>query len=496
VSRVDAAIERLDFVLPDFTRLSWVSDPAREAWEPRLRSITKAWLEIEWLAILADVRRCGVTMVTPEELVARSGEWLTRGLSALPLEIQGLSGSHSYASTGRQALLGEPFVFRIVLGRPADLAEFKRVWDAGDNRGIGRLLGYPSCCLDFFHAVWVDRGLIDTTWPMALGTAGSKNGTHTIEVTGPPEANILWRWMGARTVPHLPCRFDCAETVALAKQFIEVGRSAGYDQQMDWLLEILSWPVEWSALHGIAEIKTPVLKVSTRTDATASKYVVRRQGEAYPADGAQGLAFPYRMPRRPLLTESRAFRRGLANPIPAGPSPSPCYASDNGFASVVAMEQAHGPILAVARSALSGRGGPILDLGCGNGALLQRIHGVNTAVVPFGIDTERDRVEHARVLLPGFADHFIAGDMFESDGIWPAGRRYALALLMPGRLLEAGPERAARLVGRLTEHCDQLLVYAYGDWLTRFGDLRGLAREAGLSLPSGPAATASLATFG
>ena len=64
--------------------------------------------------------------------------------------------------------------------------------------------------------------------------------------------------MGARAVSHLPCRFDCEKTVALGQQLIEVGRKAGYERAMDWLLDVLSWPVEWSALHGIAELKTPV----------------------------------------------------------------------------------------------------------------------------------------------------------------------------------------------------------------------------------------------
>ena len=31
-----APMERLDFTLPDFTRVSWVSDDARDVWEPRL----------------------------------------------------------------------------------------------------------------------------------------------------------------------------------------------------------------------------------------------------------------------------------------------------------------------------------------------------------------------------------------------------------------------------------------------------------------------------
>lgn len=91
-------MDRLDFSLPDFTRLSWASDPAREVWEPRLQQITQAWLEIEWLSVAEGVRRCGVTVVSPEELVGRAGEWVKHGLNALPVEIQGNSSS-SYAAT-------------------------------------------------------------------------------------------------------------------------------------------------------------------------------------------------------------------------------------------------------------------------------------------------------------------------------------------------------------------------------------------------------------
>ncbi len=99
--------------------------------------------------------------------------------------------------------------------------------------------------------------------------------------------------MNLRAVPHLPCCFDCQHGVELGKKLIEIGRKTGYEEEMNWLLEILSWPVEWSALHGIAEIKTPILKISAQTDAMALKYVVRREGNAYPLEGAQGVNFPY-----------------------------------------------------------------------------------------------------------------------------------------------------------------------------------------------------------
>lgn len=492
-------MERLPFTLPDFTRLLWVSDTARDVWAPRLGRITKAWLDLEWRVVAAGVRRCGVTVASPESFLELGATWAESGLTSLPVEIQGAGGSN-YASTSVPVEAGKPFVFRFVVGRPTDVLAFKRAWDAGDQAAVGGLLGYPPCCHQFFRRVWVEQGLVDTTWPMAVGTASPVNGAREVGVTGPPEANILWRWMGVRAVPHLPCRFDCEHTVALARQFLTVGRAAGFDTEMDWLLEILRWPVEWSALHGIAEIRTPVLKVSTRTDATAHKYVVRREGDAYPREGAQGLGFPYRSPARPLFRSTRGFRRGLEHPLSLVPVTPPAaaepvwYASDNGFASRAGMEAAHRPVVDLVTATLGDAGGRVLDLGCGNGALLRAIQTACPAAVPFGIDVDPTRIAHARELHRSYADHFVAGDLFESDEIWEVREPYALALLMPGRLLEAEREKATRLRTRLRAACDRVLVYAYGDWLTRHGGLGGLAEAAGIRLAGpGPVGVAALA---
>jgi hypothetical protein len=101
----------------------------------------------------------------------------------------------------------------------------------------------------------------------------------------------------------------------MARKLLALGREIGFSEEMDWLVQILRWSVEWSALHGIAEIKTPVVKIITQTDATARKYVVRRAGDLYPEEGVHGLSFPYRSRRIPLLTQSSSFQRGLENPI-------------------------------------------------------------------------------------------------------------------------------------------------------------------------------------
>jgi hypothetical protein len=83
--------------------------------------------------------------------------------------------------------------------------------------------------------------------------------------------------------------------------------------------------------------------------------------------------------------------------------------------------------------------------------------------------------------------------MFDNDQLWVEGRRFALAILMPGRLLETDEGRAAALRERLRQSCDRVLVYAYGDWLARAGGLADLACEAGLRIVGAADQTVALA---
>lgn len=323
---------------------------------------------------------------------------------------------------------------------------------------------------------------MDTTWQTAVAGRDVPEDMTEIDVTGPPESNILWRWMGVRTVSHLPCSFNCRATVELGRKIIAVGRENGFDQEMDWLEEIHTWPVQWSALHGIAEIKTPILKVSTRTDATPCKYVVRREGSGYPEEGAQGIHFPYRTPEHARVIETEEFLQGIKH-SPDRPETHPdWYTGDNGFESVSGMRDAHAPIIKQILKMGPEKVSSILDLGCGNGALLKSILDLIPSIIPFGVEHDPHRAEHIADLLPEFPDNFECCDIFNCTKTWTENQRYSLAIVMPGRLLEADAEDASRLREHLRNSCDAVIVYAYGDWLTRFGSLNALSEKAGFHL--------------
>ena len=471
-------LDRLQYVLPDFTRVSWVSDSARAVWEPRIHRIGQAWSQIEWRSVVAGKRRCALTSVWAEQLVPRSMEWAAHGLSMMPVATSGVTPG--YASTSVAPRVGEPFEYRVAVGSIADVSAFKAAIDAGDDGTMGRLLGFPACCVAFFRRVWVNDACVDTTWAMASATGGADQSGRRIELDRdtPFQANILWRWMGVRAVPHLPCSFVCPHTVEFANALMAIGRELGYTAEMAWIEEILNWPASWSALHGIAEVKTPILKTSTRTDATSHTFVVHRPGHRMPEEASTGLTFPFRSPEKPGVTHSAAFLRGLEAPIAPYTAPPAWYASDNGFSTAVAMDEAHRPIVQLALSTI-GESGTVLDLGCGNGALLKKICDARPGLTPFGVDVDPAKLDHARELQPAFAANFVAGNMFESIPL-DADTVYSLVILMPGRLLEVDEASATRLKDWLRGHFQYLLVYGYGEWLTRHGNLSGLIERAGL----------------
>jgi hypothetical protein len=286
--------ERLKFVLPDFLRLCWVSDHARAAWAPRIRRVLTAWAVIERESVTYGLRKCALQKASSQ--AAALGD--TAGpseLVALPLVPD--------QDTPEAAT-------HFAVGAPARAEELRQAWLAQEHDRIGELLGYPACCTAAFRERCVSGDFMDITWVAATPRENTA-ATEPIEIQSSPICNLMWRWVGLRAVPHLCCRFDCIASARLGEDFLALGRRLGFTLEIEWLLEILSWPVEWSALHGIAEIRTPIFRLSTVTDATAGKLTVRWTGSSYPAEGAQGVRFPYRIPSRAMVTESPAYLRGL-----------------------------------------------------------------------------------------------------------------------------------------------------------------------------------------
>lgn len=373
----EITLTRLPFKLPEFApRISWVSAPAREVWEPRIARISAAWLQTERDLVAAGVRPSALQNVNPDNLPALLAEEAKRGLIILPL---GKAARADGYQSGSQPITGA-WDYRCSITTAAHAAAWARAWQDGDNAAIGALLGYPSCCCKFFERVWVSEKWFDTTVPMALPPAPHSPDARSAHAAAgqtapsprsegaqrPNEArgqgtevrgiNMLWRWFGVRPVSFLPCSFDCHD--ARKQALVNVYQmSKAFPEESAWIAEILRWPAKYTSFRGIAEITTPIFRASVPTDALAERFELRYVGAGYPAEGAKGSGFPFRRDVTPPVTIQ------IARPSAQNPAV-------NGFSSPSAMHAAHNRLL---EAVGPGPYETVLDLGCGDGTLLSRI---------------------------------------------------------------------------------------------------------------------------
>jgi hypothetical protein len=154
------------------------------------------------------------------------------------------------------------------------------------------------------------------------------------------------------------------------------------------------------------------------------------------------------------------------------------FAADNGFTSTSAMRTAHAGIVAGVALVRPPAGTSIVDLGCGNGALLAAICDRIADLRPIGVERAQDRLAHAALLLQGDLPEWHLGDFFECEALWSGGRRHGVVLLMLGRLVEVDVAVAEKLRQHLRDAVNVVLGYAYPDWLDRYGGLLPLCRAA------------------
>lgn len=204
---------------------------------------------------------------------------------------------------------------------------------------------------------------------------------------------------------------------------------------------MLNWPIRWSSLHGIAIITTPVLKIVTSSDALAETVIVDRNGPIYPDEGATGVDYPFRA-TRPIQLQTLQDTW-----------------SDNGFASFSAMEASHNVILRAIDKTFLGVG-TVLDIGCGNGLLLEKISNQFHYLSPAGVEMEEDRYKAATARLGG---RIIYGNVYSTIGFL-GGILYELVLISVNRLIEVEREQAELLVKQLRDSTRYLIVYTYDGW--------------------------------
>jgi hypothetical protein len=109
-----------------------------------------------------------------------------------------------------------------------------------------------------------------------------------------PFANPLLRYAGIRVGFHLPCAFDCQETIAVAAERMDLAKETD-PNLADILHGLLSMPMSWDVYHGIAVVRTPIFYLIVPSVPVAERHVVEVVSEPsfIPKESAKGMGFPF-----------------------------------------------------------------------------------------------------------------------------------------------------------------------------------------------------------
>ncbi|HLO01966.1 MAG TPA: hypothetical protein VK191_02535, partial [Symbiobacteriaceae bacterium] len=223
--------------MPAFLRFSWAGEAQRLTWAPRLTAAREALQHLHLLTVAEGLAPLALLAVPPEEVLALHSAAARLGLHAELLPKRGREQER-----------------RLLIGTEEALSAAQQ---SGPTAVSGELL--------------TDGGELD----------------------GPPAGNPFLRPLGLDLLGVHP-----GAPKALAEAKLALGQRAGLGEPLDWLRQILSWPLQWSSLHGIAEVKTGIFRFAHQAPYTPGLVTIKYQGGAPAPEAVRGLSFGFANPVR------------------------------------------------------------------------------------------------------------------------------------------------------------------------------------------------------
>ena len=463
-------MQQLDFQLHDFCRVCWTSTQVENKWADRIELIKSALSEVEIHSVINDQRQAVLIDIDSDAFPSLFFQCSQAGYLAVPLEMDAI-----YDTQAQAPKISE---LKVLITRSELVESFKKAYKSNNHYQLGKLFSYPDCCIDFYVN---NPGYQSMIWPHAL-LNGDKQARRKIKINGHDQLNPLLRNIGIQMVTHWNCSGTCEQSLIRAESNAKIMIQLGYENELSWLRKILSWPVEWSALHGIAEIRLPIAKIATNTDATPYLYTISRAGTELPEKAASGTRFPFQTLSKPKLTSRRLFIKGQQS---SEQMLGQNLWKDNGFATEAGMTNEHNTIFTDLQPILKNLKGRLLDLACGNGYFLKKCVARNSSIIPYGCDTDLKRIERAGLLQQKYQAHFFHMNMFNpalKNTFKLLDSNFALTMLMAGHLLSADQCEKELLFKFLDQYSDQVALYCYEDWFLKHGEVSKLAETIGFKV--------------
>lgn len=249
----------------------------REGYQDNVQ-VLQRWAEefnrAELSTVVNKMRDCGIYLVEEARYQEECFNFNKKGLIFLPIQkvrkILGLPQS----SSSPEATYSIQCVVSYSEAKAQELVKCLQSGGARCIARIGKLLGYPSCCVDFLKKYSGEKGTMD---PIFISAKATKTATisrekvadgkkipkkveaESVFINVLPEANIILRNFGIKTVPHIPCSFDCKESQETSKKFLQ------FMPSKNSLLKFLSEPMTWDEYKGVAIIDTKWFRGATQS---------------------------------------------------------------------------------------------------------------------------------------------------------------------------------------------------------------------------------------
>lgn len=279
-----------NFDMSPFCRTIWVSKKAKETWEKPFMELSQLIQELEIISVARDQRKCTWQTIREDTLTVRSREWADMGLITLP--VRRVGNWRGFAHKHVEVKPGETANICVILSKSMeDAKRHHTAHETGDNNVQGELLGFPPCCRDFFCDVW-PKNYIDPIWQAALNSEIVKRGDRKLRIKAHAYSIAILRYIGLRVSFHIPCSFNCQPTIEIAEQRMKLAEEVR-PGKVNILKSLLSMPMSWDCLKGIAMVRTPIFYIITSSAACIDRYVVEVEGDFIPDEAKPGLAYPF-----------------------------------------------------------------------------------------------------------------------------------------------------------------------------------------------------------
>jgi len=226
--------------MQDFTRI--IPKHKFEEWPGKLGRMGELFHQAEYQMVEKKLRTAAIIQINPSNLQAFIEKINKDRLLFTPLKKIAISAG--FSATTKPVEPEKPFLWLGCLTRTyKDSQRFKEADSKSDHRTVGRMLGYPDCCIDYFIRTFP----IDPC-PIWVDLHG--------KVTGYPEANGLLRYFGPIITAHLSCSPLCQATKEVGKTWFKVMQEIDKDLA-DELYNLLAGPITWNSYHGVVQVETP-----------------------------------------------------------------------------------------------------------------------------------------------------------------------------------------------------------------------------------------------